>query len=120
MITPTVDTPLMNTFLAGLSGILAADEHAVLTRDNATPTGTVAKALRVPDNITLMPLPAYWPELNPVERLSAWLRSHYLSNRVYTDYQHLLQETNRAWITLDEATIKSVCAGPWMERAPQA
>ena len=67
MITPTVDTQLMNTFLAGLSGILAADEHAVLTLDNAG--WHVAKALRVPDNITLMPLPAYSPELNPVERL---------------------------------------------------
>ena len=118
MITPTVNTELMNTFLTGLSGILAADEHAVLTLDNAG--WHVAKALRVPDNITLMPLPAYSPELNPVERLWAWLRSHYLSNRVYTDYQHLLRETNQAWMTLDEATIKCVCAWPWMQRAVQA
>ena len=31
----------------------------------------IANDLRVPANITLLPLPAYSPELNPVERL--WL-----------------------------------------------
>ena len=111
MITPTVDTDLMNRFLAGLSSTLAPDEHAVLV---------LAGALRVPANVTLLFLPAYSPELNPVERLWAWLRSHCLSNRVYADYDELLRETDRAWLTLDEATIKSVCACPWIERALQS
>ena len=65
-------------------------------------------------------LPAYSPELNPVERLWAWLRSHHLANRVYADYDELLRETDGAWLTLDAATIKSVCACPWIERAVQA
>jgi hypothetical protein len=118
MITPTVDTGLMNRFLAGLSSTLAADEHAVLALDNAG--WHVARALRVPQNITLLPLPPYSPELNPVERLWAWLRSHQLSNRVYEGYDDLLKETDRAWLTLDEQTIKSVCACPWMQRAIQS
>lgn len=118
MITPTVNTALMNTFLAGLSGTLGPDGHAVLVLDNAG--WHVAKALAVPDNITLMFLPAYSPELNPVERLWAWLRSHHLANRVYADYDDLLRETDRAWLTLTESTVKSVCACPWIERAIQA
>jgi hypothetical protein len=118
MITPTVNTTLMNTFLAGLSGTLAADEHAVLVLDNAG--WHVAKALAVPDNITLMFLPAYSPELNPVERLWAWLRSHQLANRVYADYGELLRETDRAWLTLTASIVKSVCACPWIERAIQS
>lgn len=117
MITPTVNTELMNTFLTGLCGTLAPDEHAVLVLDNAG--WHVAKALRLPDNLTLLHLPAYSPELNPVERLWAWLRSHQLANRVYADYDELLRETDRAWMTLDEATIRSVCACPWIERAIQ-
>jgi hypothetical protein len=32
MITPTVNTDLMNQFLCGLSGELAADEHAVIVK----------------------------------------------------------------------------------------
>lgn len=117
MITPTVNTSLMNQFLAGLSGMLAADEHAVLVLDNAG--WHVANALRVPSNITLLLLPPYSPELNPVERLWAWLRSHQLSNRVYADYTDLLNQTDRAWLTLDKPTLQSVCNCPWIERAIQ-
>lgn len=118
MITPTVDTGLMSRFLAGLSGTLAPDEHAVLVLDNAG--WHTADALEVPANVTLLHLPPYSPELNPVERLWAWLRSHHLANRVYADYDELLRETDRAWLSLDEATIRSVCACPWIERAIQS
>ena len=69
---------------------------------------------------TLLPLPAYSPELNPAERLWLWLRSHQLSNRIYEDYDDLLRETDHAWLTLDAETIKSICACPWIERAIQA
>ncbi len=118
MITPTVNTVLMNVFLAGLSGTLAADEHAVLVLDNAG--WHVAKALAVPPNVTLLFLPAYSPELNPAERLWAWLRSHHLSNRIFADYDDLLRETDSAWLALDADTIKSVCRCSWIERALQA
>ena len=118
MITPTVDTDLMGTFLAGLGATLAPDEHAVVALDNAG--WHVAKALEVPANVTLLFLPPYSPELNPAERLWAWLRSHQLANRVYNDYQELLSETDRAWLTLDAATIMSVCRCTWIERAIQA
>ena len=117
MITPTVNTNLMNLFLSGLSDTLAADEHAVLVLDNAG--WHVANALQVPENVTLMPLPPYSPELNPVENLWAWLRSHQLSNRVFKDYEELLHATDDAWLTLDAATLSSVCACPWLERAIQ-
>ena len=118
MITPTVDTGLMGRFLEGLGGMLGSDEHAVLVLDNAG--WHVAKALDVPENVTLWFLPPYSPELNPVERLWAYLRSHHLSNRVYADYDELLNEADRAWQTLDEQTTKSVCGCPWIERAFQS
>ena len=118
MITPTVNTALMRQFLAGLSKTLAPDEHAVLVLDNAG--WHVAKALRLPDNVTLLFLPAYSPELNPDERLWAWPRSHHLSNRVFVDYEELLRETDRAWLALGADTIKSVCRCPRIERAVQA
>ncbi len=49
----------------------------------------VTKALNVPDNITLLHLPPYSPELNPIERLWLYLRNHYLSNRVFEDEDNL-------------------------------
>ena len=39
--------------------------------------------LVAPSNITLLALPPYSPELNPVERVWHYLRSHWLANSVF-------------------------------------
>ena len=72
--------------------------------------------LKVPENITLLHQPSYSPELNPVENLWHWLRSHNLSNRVYRDTDHLYVAAAQAWNTLTPERIKTVCATPYMER----
>jgi transposase len=77
----------------------------------------VAKALQVPHNITLLHLPPYSPELNPVERVWAYLRQHYLSNRVYHDYDDLMQETTVAWNRLDPTRLQTICRTNWISRA---
>ena len=118
MIRPDVNAGQMDVFLAGLSGTLAADEHAVLVLDNAG--WHTAKALRVPANLTLLFLPPYSPELNPAERVWTYLRSHYLANRAYADYDALLRAADDAWLKLDAPTLKTVCRCPWIERAIQA
>jgi transposase len=118
MITPTVNTCLMNTFLEGLSGMLSEDEHAVVVLDNAG--WHVSRSLKVPPNLTLLFLPPYSPELNPVERLWQWLKSHQLSNRVFSDYTDLLHATDEAWLTLSQDTIRSICCCSWAERAIQS
>jgi transposase len=64
----------------------------------------------VPANITILYLPPYSPELNPVERLWGYLRSHYLSNRAYDGYGHLLNASVKAWQDLTPETLRSVCA----------
>ncbi|MCC6429233.1 MAG: IS630 family transposase, partial [Phycisphaerales bacterium] len=85
---PSINTGTMNVFLEMLGKELGPNDHAVMIMD---PAGWhKARALVVPDNITILYLPPYSPELNPVEQLWAYLRSHFLSNRAYDDYQHLL------------------------------
>src|SRR6266550_3517765 len=42
-----------------------------------------SQGLVVPGNITLLELPPYSPELNPVERVWHYLRSHWLANSVF-------------------------------------
>jgi hypothetical protein len=69
LVLPEVSTRMMNLFLAHFAQQLAADTHAIMVLDQAGWHG--ARALRVPDNVTLVPLPSYSPELNPVERV--WL-----------------------------------------------
>ena len=51
----------------------------------------------VPGNITLLPLPPYSPELNPVERIWHYLRSHWLANSIFRDLKHIMDACETAW-----------------------
>ena len=104
----------MNVFLEMLSKELGEHDHAVLIMDQAG--WHKAKKLVLPENITILYLPPYSPELNPVERLWAYLRSHYLSNRAYDDYDHLLAASAEAWQHLTPELLRSVCACDYTTR----
>jgi transposase len=117
MLAPTVNTAYMNEHLRFISREAGADVQVVLVLDQAG--WHVAKDLQLPENITLHHLPAYSPELNPAERIWAYLRSHYLSNRVYRDYDHLLEAGTAAWNALDEDRLRSICQTPWLTREIQ-
>jgi len=45
----------------------------------------------------LLPLPPYAPELNPIENVWAYLRSNYLSHRVYDNYDAIVDACCDAW-----------------------
>lgn len=115
MLAPTVNTAYMNEHLKFISAQVKPGAHAVLVLDQAG--WHVAKALEVPANLTLLHLPPYSPELNPVERVWAYLRSHFLSNRIYKDYDQLFDIAAAAWNKLDEPRLKSICHTAWIERA---
>lgn len=115
---PLVNTGTMSVFLGMLSGELGPRDHAVVIMDQAG--WHKARALKVPENITILYLPPYSPELNPVERLWAYLRSHYLSNRAYADYQHLLDAGAQAWQQLTPALLRSVCACDYLSHEIEA
>src|SRR3982750_3944347 len=75
---------VVNLFLEQFSRELPAGVHAVLIWDGA---GFHTSAdLEVPSNVSVIRLVPYSPELNPVENLWHYLRSHYWSLRVYRDY----------------------------------
>ncbi len=112
LIAPTVNTAMMNHHLRFIAQEAGADTHVVLVLDQAG--WHMAKALEAPENITLLHLPAYSPELNPVERVWAYLRSHQLSNRVYEDYEVLFTATGDAWNTLIPDTLRSICNTSWI------
>jgi len=67
--------------------------------------------LQVPANISLVQLPPYAPELNPIENLWHYLRSHYWANRKYADYTALEAAAMHAWqhTCLNNEIIRSVC-----------
>ena len=73
---PYVDTTAMNAYLADFSRNLSPEEHALLVLDRAG--WHRSRSLAIPANVTLLYLPPYSPELNPIElawsTLKHWLR----------------------------------------------
>ena len=113
---PCLDTEVMNLFLGEFSRQLAPDVQAVLIWDGAG--FHTAGALEVPANVSLVRLPPYSPELNPIENLWHYLRSHYWSNRFYPDWDALMEAAIAGMVAVgtDADLIKTVCAAPYLIR----
>ena len=85
IIMPAVNTEAMNEHLKEISAQVAQGAHAVLVVDGAGWHQTGGK-LTVPTNITLLPLPPYAPELNPMENVWEYLRANKLCALVWDTY----------------------------------
>jgi len=114
LLAPHVNTATMNVFLQMLSDELEPMDHAVLIMDQAG--WHKSKSLRLPANITILYLPPYSPELNPAERVWAYLRSHYLANRAYRGYDHLLEAGSAAYRQLTPELLQSLCRCDYITR----
>lgn len=111
---PEISTAVMNTFLAGFSAARAADEHALMVMDGAS--WHRAHGLKVPPNVSLVTLPSYSPELNPIERIWLYLRERHLSHRLIEDYDAIVDVCCRAWNRLTTERLKSLTSYPYLEQ----
>jgi transposase len=112
LLAPTVNTDYMNHHLRFISEQAGPDAHVILVLDQAG--WHTAKALDIPENISLLYLPAYSPELNAIERLWEYLKSHYLSNKAYTDYNDLLNICTNAWNRISPERFCTICHCQWI------
>ena len=95
LVLPSVNREAMNLHLQEISRAVTAGAHAVLVLDGAG--WHTSPALEVPDNLTLLGLPAYAPELNPAENVWEYLRKNKLANRVYEPCDDILDACCQAW-----------------------
>ena len=114
---PAANAQTLQIQLDELSRSLHADCHMLLILDGAG--WHKSHALRIPDNLTLLHLPPYAPELNPVELVWHEMRQRYLSNRVYTDLQELDQALGDAWRRLsdDPQRLRQLTHFDWIQQA---
>jgi hypothetical protein len=112
---PEVSTAAMGLFLAELSRALPAGTHAALVLDGAG--WHVSPDLEVPTNLTLIRLPPYSPELNPVERVWEHLRDRWLSHRLLAGgYEAVRDAACVAWNALlaEPGRRRSLTSFPWL------
>ena len=117
LVLPYCDTEAMQEHLAEISNAVDPGAHAVLILDQAG--WHVTPKLKVPDNITLMFLPPRSPELNPVENVWQFMRDNWLSNRVFKDYDDIVDQCCRAWNRLVDQPWKIMSIGmrDWAHRS---
>jgi len=106
----------MNLHLAEIAQAVSSGAHAVLLLDQAG--WHVSPKLKVPDNITLLPLPSRSPELNPVENVWQFLRDNWLSNQVFASYEEILDHCCDAWNRLIDQPWRIMTLGlrDWAHR----
>ena len=115
---PAVSTTAMSLLLAELGRALPPGTHAALVLDRAG--WHLSDDLVVPANLTLLPLPPYSPELNPVERIWQHLRDRWLSHRVLAGgYAAVIEAACAAWNALRAETgrIRSLTSFPWLPKS---
>jgi len=114
VIMPVVNTEAMNEHLKEISTQVAPGAHAVLVLDGAGWHQTGGE-LNVPDNITLLSLPPYAPELNPMENVWEYLRANKLCALVWDTYDNIVEACGFAWNFLanDPGRIQSIGTREW-------
>jgi hypothetical protein len=114
MIMPAANTEGMNEHLKEISTQVAKSAIAVVLCDRAG-WHQQGKELIVPDNIRLLPLPAYSPELNPMENVWEYLRQNKLCALVWNTYDEILEACKTAWNFLidDPDRIHSIGSRDW-------
>jgi transposase len=114
LVLPEVSTGTMGLFLDRFAATLAPNTQAVLVLDRAG--WHRSRRLRVPETITLVPLPAYSPELNPVERIWLYLREEFLTHCVFNSMDEIITACCEAWNSLTAERLRSLCNYPWIAR----
>jgi len=78
-----------------------------------------ALALRVPENMALLRLPPYSPELNPAERLWDEMREKEFANRVFDSLGAAIAQALRGLKRLEMSPegLKSLTNWPWIKQS---
>ena len=114
IVVPYVNKDIMKVHLEQISKATPIDRHAVIIMDGAGwHSDDIGSGF---NNITIIKLPPYSPELNPIEQVWSWMRQHHLANRSFKGYENIVDEVSNAWndfISLPER-VKNMCTRDWM------
>lgn len=103
---PNCNTANFQVFLDQFS-LQNPDEFKIMVLDNGA--FHKAKALTIPDNIGLIFLPPYSPELNPAEKIWATLKRKF-TNRLHKTLEEVSEFMTSATNTLTAENVISTCS----------
>jgi hypothetical protein len=107
----------LSRLLAAVPGIgpLTALTLALSVAPERFANGRQGGRLKLPANLTLLPLPPYSPELNGAENLWGYLRANQLSHKVWDSHDAILDACSTAWNDLAASSerIRSLAHREW-------
>jgi transposase len=113
VIMPYANTHAMQVHLEEIAQNVSEGKHAVVVLDKAG--WHISKDLKIPENISLLALPPYSPELNPQEQVGRQMKHNDLANRAFKNYSEVVKACSAAWnrIVDSPGTIRSLCSRTW-------
>ncbi|MGM6320265.1 IS630 family transposase [Vibrio parahaemolyticus] len=115
IVVPWVNKDLMIEHLKQISAVTEKGRHAVIIMDGAGwHTEDIANGFQ---NISVIKLPPYSPELNPIEQVWSWMRQHYLANQSFADYEDIVSKVCRAWNRFLACSnrVTKMCSREWAD-----
>ena len=113
IIAPFSNMEIMKDHLKLISEATESDRHAVVIMDGASwHQEYLDKDF---SNLSIIRLPPYSPELNPIEQVWSWLRQNEIANRVFHDYEDIVDKCSNAWNSFrnDRNRVISLCSRNW-------
>lgn len=113
LILPECHTGMMQLHLDEISKNIEDGFHGIIIIDRASWHTT--EALNIPKNLSLLPLPPYSPELNPMEQVWQKIKADSLTNTTFKSYDDIVEKCAKAWNSFcdKDGNIKQLCSRAW-------
>ena len=114
LISPVLSMDMMQNHLQLISDATPKGRYAIVIMDRA---GWHSNKTAIKfDNLSIMHLPPYSPELNPIERVWSWLRQNDLANFAFKDYEDIVEQVTRGWNNFRHQVdqVKTLCQREWI------
>ena len=114
LILPKMNSHCMNIFLYEISQ--RYPKEIILMVMDGAPCHTEGEKLIIPDNITILKLPPYCPQLNPAENMWDEIREKFFGNISFSSLSDMENQLVRACLYYDQSpqTVSSICNWNWM------
>lgn len=115
LIAPCMNMDVMEKHLALISKKVPEGRHGVIVVDGAA--WHQYHLTDKFDNLSIIKLPPYSPELNSIEQVWQWLRQNELANRCFKSYEDIVDECSRAWNSFisDVSRVIKLCSRDWIK-----
>lgn len=111
LVMPYCNTDCMNIFLEELSKTYPRDK-IILVCDGAS--WHKSASLKIPENIELIFIPPYTPEMNPIEQIWKEIRKLGFKNEVFQSLDKVVDRLCNTICSLTPDTIKSITGRDWI------